>query len=576
VKDVGANIDVPGAATRRLRIVHLLALPMAAGLVAYWQAAHVKVISDFSYILEYAYRITLGEAPYRDFVIPHPPLTFVVQAAVIALPLDGLTPHWWYCGLAAALTAALTYGIVARQLQIGLPEGRAAASWAFVLTASIVFLNGYAIVAMPFYDCDAVLWVLLAIAAVLWARQGGQPSRHFAAGIVLVLPTFFKQNIGVPALVSVSALVLWSALASGDRSERRAAGVLVAGVITGLGAAALAIQIWIGLPEYLHWTVSYAAQRRWPSARLLISLYGQWRTWLCVAGALAGYAMVRRRRTSRTALWLGLLLVALPLAESGLTMFRWGLASRSYALWGLAVVAGVAAAISAAARHRGSFERLLPLAAIATAHGAFASQGFADSAYAVWPLMIIALAPGLADLLAAGITRESRFALGSAVVIASAGISILGYRHVANEERLGFADLSGPVQRATSPALRGLATPGTYVEDFERLLDLTGTLIPASDAVVLVPGEDPFFFATGRRPRFPIVLFDDTAVPYDLNTLDRLLEERDVRWVIVKTDRQLLNTSWTPLDRFVRDVLPQRYVVIQNIPRYTIFRRVGR
>jgi hypothetical protein len=54
VKDVAANIDVPGAATRRLRIVHLLALSMAAGLVAYWQAAHVKVISDFSYILEYA------------------------------------------------------------------------------------------------------------------------------------------------------------------------------------------------------------------------------------------------------------------------------------------------------------------------------------------------------------------------------------------------------------------------------------------------------------------------------------------------------------------------------------------
>jgi len=62
----------------------------------------------------------------------------------------------------------------------------------------------------------------------------------------------------------------------------------------------------------------------------------------------------------------------------------------------------------------------------------------------------------------------------------------------------------------------------------------------------------------------------------DLNTLDRLLEERDVRWVIVKTDRQLLNTSWTPLDRFVRDVLPQRYVAVEKIPRYTIFRRVGR
>ena len=35
--------------------------------------------------------------------------------------------------------------------------------------------------------------------------------------------------------------------------------------LAALALAALAIQIWAGLGNYLHWTVAYAAERRWPS-----------------------------------------------------------------------------------------------------------------------------------------------------------------------------------------------------------------------------------------------------------------------------------------------------------------------
>ena len=132
--------------------------------------------------------------------------------------------------------------------------------------------------------------------------------------------------------------------------------------------------------------------------------------------------------------------------------------------------------------------------------------------------------------------------------------------------------MSGPVARATLPALRGLATLGTYVPDFEGLLERTGRVIPAEDGVAVVPGEDPFLFASKRRPRFPVVLFDDTVTPYDTATLMRMMEERNIRWVIVKTRLQLLNEPWRPLRSFERD-LGAHYRVADVLPRYTSLER---
>ena len=41
----------------------------AAGVVLY-QAGRVAPLWDVSYILEHAYRMSLGDIPYRDFGIP--------------------------------------------------------------------------------------------------------------------------------------------------------------------------------------------------------------------------------------------------------------------------------------------------------------------------------------------------------------------------------------------------------------------------------------------------------------------------------------------------------------------------
>jgi hypothetical protein len=58
---------------------------MATALVVAWQNSRLAVLFDLTYVLENAYRISLGQVPYRDFPLPHAPLTFLIQAALIKL-----------------------------------------------------------------------------------------------------------------------------------------------------------------------------------------------------------------------------------------------------------------------------------------------------------------------------------------------------------------------------------------------------------------------------------------------------------------------------------------------------------
>ncbi len=56
--------------------------------------------------------------------------------------------------------------------------------------------------------------------------------------------------------------------------------------------------------------------------------------------------------------------------------------------------------------------------------------------------------------------------------------------------------------------------------------------------MVLVPGEEPFYFATGRVARFPVPFFDPTIDPYSPAEIASLVQSRNIRWLIVKRDLQ--------------------------------------
>ena len=84
-----------------------------------------------------------------------------------------------------------------------------------------------------------------------------------------------------------------------------------------------------------------------------------------------------------------------------------------------------------------------------------------------------------------------------------------------SHERLDYANLSeGEIVRSTLPALAGLSVRGPWIPQFEELVRYSDREIPREDGLLMIPGEDLFYYTTGRHPRFPVLMFDHTLNPY--------------------------------------------------------------
>jgi hypothetical protein len=118
-----------------------------------------------------------------------------------------------------------------------------------------------------------------------------------------------------------------------------------------------------------------------------------------------------------------------------------------------------------------------------------------------------------------------------------------------------------------------MATPGPYLPAFEELLRFTATSIPAADGLILIPGEDPFYFATGRVPQFPVLLFDPATDPYSPAQLVEQARTRNIRWLIVKRELQI-NEDPTPQREATLTALLRDFTLYRQLGSYDVYRRL--
>jgi hypothetical protein len=524
-----------------------LAAVLAAGTAAtvLWQNARLTVLWDASYILENAARIAGGDVPYRDFPFPYAPLTFVLQAAIIKL----FGHVWWHhvawAVAAAAAATALTF-VIARRL---VPT-----SIVLIVSLPLILLGIYCIFPHPFYDPDSCLVLLIVIASLVALDARGWPrNATIIVGAACVVPLFVKQNIG---LAFLAAIVLCA------MAMRR--WWLLAGVAGGAAIALALVAIICGVGNYVQWTITFAAARRLPPIAEQLAIYNDPDLWWWVACVVIG-VRTSRPHGGRVRTWTSALLICAP--------FLWS-AWRVYAsddpnepeinflrLWPLMLVVGVVVAIATWRRERG-FVRLLPLVIVATVHGVFLSQSTWGSTYGIWPLLILLVALALRPLPRAA-------ALPVAIVFAATTLHA-AWPYIRDEHRLTYVKWSeGEMARAQLPALRGMHMRGLWLPDFEELVAFTGRVIPRGDAILCMPGEDLFYFTTGRRPQFPVLMFDRTINPYDPATIARIAAERHVKWVIVKKRLQLNGTPMPELPEVLRRMNVTRVAQLRNYDLYT-------
>lgn len=562
-----------------------LALFAATAAVVLWQNSRLAVLWDLSYILENAFRISLGGVPYRDFPLPYAPLTFLTQAAIIKLTGRDFFHHVLYCAAMGGVATVLTWRVLLNML---FGAVRPARTLAFLLSAPLTVLGIYCIFPHPFYDCDCTFAILVCILLLQrLERRGFPPLAAFFTGAALVIPLFVKQNTGAAFLVS-AGLALVSLVAHNLWQRRPAEGLLwvIAGAAAGLLAALSLIQLTAGLANYTHWTIQFARSRRMPSLADMLTVYRNPVLLWWVAALLAGIVITclarslaasqgSIRRRGRSLALLSALLVSSP--------FLWVLVSQLLehepseraesllALWPFLLIVSLICALLSVSRRRG-IALVLPFIVIGTILGAFLSQQLWGSTYAIWPLLMLlfadivtALVPLLND--AAGRKSVPIAAVAAISMIVSGGLYV--YSH----ERLDYAELSqGPLVRLNFPALKGLSVRGQWLPQFEELLRYCEREIPERDGILMIPGEDLFYYTSGRHPQFPVLMFDHTVNPYSPEEILQLSRARNIRWLIVKRELQLQADPVENKDRML-ELLRRDFEPVERLDNYDIYRK---
>ena len=552
-----------------------LFLFLGTSAVVLWQNSRLAVLWDLSYVLENSTRISLGDFPYRDFPFPYAPGTFLIQALLIKLTGQVFFHHVLYCAIIGGVGTVLTWRILVHVLRGTVPTFRLVA---FLLAAPLTVLGIYCIFPHPFYDPDCTFVILCCVLLLLQLeRKNFPPFRAFLAGMVCVIPLFVKQNTGLAFLATAAMAAAILVARDAWRGQRTSGCVwLLAGMAAGLGAAMFLLHFTVGMKNYWHWTFQFAASRRLPNLSEMFAPYENPLLLLWFAAFAAGAFLLRRnRRGSRTLSLLSVSLMAAPFAWAFLYLLveedPAERAERLLALWPVVLIVSLFFALWEL-RRGPSVARLLPFVLIATVQGAFLSQQLWGSTYAIWPLLAILLAGVLAELFKLGrekSLRQIEWLAGAAALC----MLVSGGFYVASRERLNYADVStGAMARSTLPALAGLSMRGPWIPQFEELVRFTDREIPRDQGLLMIPGEDLFYYTTGRRPRFPVLLFDHTVNPYSPEEIVAISRRRNICWLIVKKKLQRSDEPVEDMPRLLEE-LRGDFAPVQSLADYDVYRR---
>jgi hypothetical protein len=554
---------------------------LATAAFVLWQNSRVAVLWDLGYLLDTSYRISLGQMPYRDFPLSHPPLTFLVQAGLIRLAGRHYLAPVLYAAIAGGLGIVLSWRILLRMVRAtAVFDGN---GWlaAFLLAAPLTVLGIYSVYPHPIYDCDcalAILFALLLLARLAAPEKAIGRVLPLTAGAATVVPLFFKQNMGLPflAVVAVGFLLLLAVDFRATRSFRitfkSCPALVLAGMTVALFASLAALAAAPGLGNYFHWTVQFAAQRRLPGVASMLGVYREPSLLWTLPTLGIGFGLCHTRFIAqRWARIIAFCFIAAPFAGSLIFLFIQDdaddRADNLLALWPLLLLATLVMALLELRRGL-SLDRLMPFFVLAAIHGAFLSQQLWGSTYALWPLLMVLLAQTLVRLPA-----QARPVAMASVVAISITFLVCGGLYAFSLERLSYIQIPDAlIERSSTPALGGMADRGPYLHNLEELVDFAAREIPPRDGVMPLPGEDPFFYATGRAPQFPVTLFDPATDPYSATELMAEARRRNVRWVIVKRVLQI-NANPQPEGTETLQLIPQEFVLYRRLNGYDIYRR---
>lgn len=549
-----------------------LFLLMATAIVVVWQNSRLAVLFDLAYVLENAYRISLGQVPYRDFPLPHAPLTFLIQAALIKLTGRVYWHHIAYCALIGGGATVLTWRILLNLLR-PMPYADLVA---FVLSLPLIALGIYCVFPHPFYDPDSTFAVLLSLFLIQhFARPDSPLLGRLLAGLAVAIPVFIKQNVGLVFFALTCGALLLLSIVHTVQKRPAGYGAILMGALMGLLTGALLIEATTGSGNYLHWTLTYAASQRLPTLTDMLAIYRDQSLPISLAFFVLGTFLLWWGRTAGWASVSAIVVVAPFLWPSVYLLLETDpseRADRLLNLWPALLIASLVIGVLRL-RLKLQFSGLLPFIVVGTANAAFMSQQLWGSTYGIWPLFFILVGCSLVSLPGLFELPFSRFTFTFSLFF-SVSMLIAGASYVWSHERLDYAKLSeGKLAQATIPELKGLATRGRWMPDFEELAEYVEREIPREDAILMLPDEDLFYYTTGREPRFPVLQFDTTTNAYSFEEALKLRRDPELRWLVVKREKQLDDDDINSALRRLAKRLQPEFTRVKRLRNYDVYWR---
>jgi len=224
-------------------------------------------------------------------------------------------------------------------------------------------------------------------------------------------------------------------------------------------------------------------------------------------------------------------------------------------------------------RRLSGFARALPFTIVATSHGVFLSQQLWGSTYGIWPMLVILNGLVLVQLYEPKEGRKG-WPLVAVAAIAATCLLVAGGFYVYSNERLDYVDFEdGDMAYSTLPQLQGLSMRGDFIPGFDELVKYTNDNIPRDDGLLLLPGEDLFYFTTERRPKFPVLLFDVTNNPYNPEEIREKVLAGAIEWIILKNDLQIEADQTIDNKDKIFELLKPDFRHIQSLNNYEIYKR---
>jgi len=560
---------------------------VGAGVVHQWQTGRIGVLGDYAYIVDTAWRIAQGEVMYRDFGLPHSPLTFHVQATLIRVFGFSYGVTAWYCTVVNVAYVVLTYGLV-RELVAG---------WGGVaLCVPLVWLAPHSIYPHPFYDPDVCLLVLLNLNLLQWVatrRVGAVVA--FMGGVTAVLPALAKQNVGYPYVVLVVGAVVWwgwlrERWAGGrggewSQEESKEEGTEELDVVglrwfgAGVAAGVVGAVVWLGLTcglwNYWRWVFVSASRRL--ARPTILETYGNYAPWARGLVLVLGWWLWQQRRNFANLPWVSTASVTLILGPFVVTSaitwlcehFFFSLNYPLLSLWVpvmlLTFGAGLWYLPSALFSSR-LIWTLLPWIAVILTFFSFLSQGYTRSSYGIWACFALMVAYVVSPF--GSDRRQPLVCWGIAIAL-----TLAAFPYVYHNIRLRYVDQRGAsLQTVSSGPLRGFTAYSPHLSNFAELLAFVADRIPEAEPVVCVPQEDPFYVMTGRRNPLPMVIFDRTATPFFPEDIVEEAERRQVKWVIVKRVLQMERVLAEEIAG-IPEAFSKKYTTVARLSGYDILYR---